>query len=345
MTWSRIRSIAIIGSGISGLTVGNLARKAGLEPVLFEKARGPGGRISSKRLSGDSLDMGAQYFTVRKSEFRDFLDRYAGESISPWTGRILYENGSGEMEPFPDESRWVGVPRMSALSRTLAESLAIESATPIRRAWQQDGLWHLESDRGQYGPYDALVAAIPPAQAWALLPTIPESGRLLRQFTMSPCWAVAARFDPDPDPGFEGASLRSPSLDWVARNTSKPGRGDHQGHGSWWVLHATPDWSTENLELAPDEVARQLLQVFRDRFSIQAEPIEWVAHCWRYARPAGGGEQPGSLSLDEHRLGFCGDWLAGGRVEGAFASGLSLVRHWTDLGLIPGAVPGAGRSG
>ena len=342
MTWSPIRSIAIIGSGISGLTVGNLVREAGLEPVLFDKARGPGGRISSKRLSGDSVDMGAQYFTVRNPYFRRFLDRYARTAIQPWPGRFLHENAEGGMEPFPEEARWVGVPRMSALSRALAQPLVIESATPVRRAWQREGQWFLDSDRGEHGPYDALVAAIPPAQAWALLPSVAEVGPLLDRFTMAPCWAVAARFDRDPGLDFEGASLKDEALDWVARNSSKPER---NSDGSWWVLHATPAWSSDNLELAPDAVARELIAAFRARFALQAEPVEWVAHCWRYARPAPGGEQPGSLALDAHRLGFCGDWLAGGRVEGAFTSGLSLVRHWSGLGLLPAAVPEDGRSG
>ncbi|TDT41399.1 hypothetical protein DES49_1482 [Halospina denitrificans] len=344
MTQSRIRSIAIIGSGISGLTVGNLVRETGLDPVLFEKARGPGGRVSSKRLSGDFLDMGAQYFTVRKPEFRSFLDRYAAGAIKPWQGRFLHENEQGEMEPFPGEARWVGASRMSALSRALAQPLTIEAATPVRRAWQRNDQWYLDSDKGQYGPYDALVAATPPAQARALLPTVPEAGKRLREFAMSPCWAVAARFGQDPGLDFEGASLKSPVLDWVARNSSKPGREDYQKHGSWWVLHATPSWSTENLEMAPDEVARQLLAAFRNQFAIEAAPVQWVAHCWRYARPATGNEPPGSVSLDDHRLGFCGDWLAGGRVEGAFSSGLSLVRHWAQLGLIPAAVPEGGRN-
>ena len=345
MTCSPIRSIAVIGSGISGLTVCNLAREAGLEPVLFEKARGPGGRISSKRLSGDALDMGAQYFTVRNADFRRFLKRYAQDAVAPWAGRLLHENAHGELEPFPGDTRWVGVPRMSALPRDLAAPLAIEAATPVRRAWQQDGQWFLASERGEHGPYDALVVAIPPAQAEALLPSMPEVAERLREFSMAPCWAVAARFESDPGLDFEGVSLKNPVLDWAGCNSSKPGRGDRPNSGNWWVLHATPEWSVKNLDLAPDNVARQLLETFRDRFSITPEPSDWLAHCWRYARPDAGGEQPGSLSLDGQRLGFCGDWLAGGRVEGAFSSGHSLVRDWTDLGLIRAAAPGADRNG
>ena len=266
-------------------------------------------------------------------------------TIAPWSGRLLHENDSGAMEAFPGEDRWVGVPRMSALSRKLSENLTIESATPARRASQQDGAWLLETDRGRYGPFDALVAAVPPAQAWALLPGVAGLDARQHPFEMAPCWAVAARFDPDPGLGFEGASLKSPVLDWVALNSSKPARDDHQDHGSWWVLHATPSWSSDRLEASPDEVAHELIGVFRDRFAIAEAPVEWAAHCWRYARPAGNTDSPGFLSLDEHRLGFCGDWLAGGRVEGAFSSGQGLMAHWTAQGLIDGAVPEPGRNG
>lgn len=345
MSYTEIRSIAVIGSGISGLTVSNLAREAGLETVIFEKARGPGGRVSSKRVSGDSLDLGAQYFTVRNDAFRSFLDRYAADAVAPWEGRLLHENGQGTMEPFPREERWVGVPRMSALSRALAQPLTIESATPVRRAWQGDGHWYLDSDKGRHGPFDALVAAVPPKQAWALLPSVPEPDLRLQDFGMAPCWAVGARFEASPDPGFEAASLKDPALDWVACNSSKPGRKDSADGGSWWVLHATPSWSLEHLEAAPDEVARQLLAIFRERFGIDAEPEEWVAHCWRYARPEPGSNAPDWLALDAQRLGVCGDWLSGGRVEGAFMSGLRLFEHWVELGLIRGAVPVTDRNG
>lgn len=342
MTFPSIRSIAVIGSGISGLTVGNLVRDNGINAVVFEKARGPGGRISSKRWGSSGVDMGAQYFTIRTEAFREFLDQRVPDAFASWTGRLLYENGQGGMEPFPEETRWVGFPRMSAISRALSEPLQVQTATPVRQAWQDAGEWYLETDRGRFGPYDALVVTTPPAQASTLLPTLQESGLALDDFRMSPCWAVAARFSERLQLGFEGASLKGPALDWVACNASKPGR---DSSSDSWVLHATPSWSQQHLGLTPDEAAGRLLYAFRERFDIEAEPHEWIAHCWRYARPAPGGDAPGWLSLDARRLGICGDWLCGGRVEGAFTSGLDLVAHWRALGIIPEAAPGAGRNG
>lgn len=342
MTFPTIRSIAIIGSGISGLTVGNLVRDAGVDAVVFEKARGPGGRISSKRWGSSGVDMGAQYLTIRTDAFREFLGQRAPGAVAPWSGRLRHENGQGELEPFPEETRCVGFPRMSAISRVLSEPLNVETATPVRQAWQGDGKWRLETDRGRFGPYDALVVTTPPAQASTLLPGLQDSGLALEDFRMSPCWAVAAQFPERLHLGFEGASLRGPVLDWVACDSSKPGR---DSGGNCWVLHATPSWSRQNLGLAPDEAAERLLSAFRERFGIKAEPLEWIGHCWRYARPDPGGDAPGWLSLDALGLGICGDWLCGGRVEGAFTSGLALIAHWRSLGLIPEVAPGADRNG
>lgn len=326
-----LRSVAVVGSGIAGLTAGNLLARSGLEVLLFDKARGPGGRVASKRVERDTVDMGAQYFTVRNEHFRQFLAEMAGGSIDVWEGRLSHENGDGGFEPFPQESRWVAVPRMSSLARALAGPLDVRSATPVRAARPASNGWFLEMDSMTCGPFDGLVVTTPPEQARALLPGLASE---LDGFSMDPCWAVAARFSEPVETGFDGASLKDSILDWVARNTSKPGR-KGRSPGEWWILHATPSWSREQLETAPDDVARLLVERFRQRFHIQSADVQRLAHRWRYARPAPDSPTPGCLSLYKRKLGFCGDWLQGGRVEGAFASADSLVSRWRDSGLIP----------
>ena len=42
----------VIGSGISGATIANLLNKKN-SVILFDKARGPGGRASFKRMKGN----------------------------------------------------------------------------------------------------------------------------------------------------------------------------------------------------------------------------------------------------------------------------------------------------
>ena len=67
-------SICVIGSGISGATIANLLSKK--HPVdLFDKARGPGGRSSFKRLDKiRGFDHGTQYISPKSAPFKKFIN-------------------------------------------------------------------------------------------------------------------------------------------------------------------------------------------------------------------------------------------------------------------------------
>ena len=59
----------VIGSGISGATIANLLNKKN-SVILFDKARGPGGRASFKRMKGNiGFDHGTQYFSPKTPGF------------------------------------------------------------------------------------------------------------------------------------------------------------------------------------------------------------------------------------------------------------------------------------
>jgi predicted NAD/FAD-dependent oxidoreductase len=140
--------------------------------------------------------------------------------------------------------------------------------------------------------------------------------------------------------GFDGAFVHNSPLGWVARNASKPGRPD----GETWVLHGTPEWSGQHLELEAEEAANRLLAAFRDAVGGLAEaPAHLEAHRWRFALPI---KVVPDECLYDPALGLaaCGDWCGGPRVEGAFLSGICAAKRV--LSLRPGApqatLPGDG---
>jgi predicted NAD/FAD-dependent oxidoreductase len=64
----------VIGSGISGATIANLLSKK-YSVDLFDKARGPGGRSSFKRLDKvKGFDHGVQYISPKTSDFKKFIN-------------------------------------------------------------------------------------------------------------------------------------------------------------------------------------------------------------------------------------------------------------------------------
>ena len=65
----------VIGSGISGATIANLLSKK-YSVDLFDKARGPGGRASFKRLDKlKGFDHGTQYISPKSSSFKTFIQK------------------------------------------------------------------------------------------------------------------------------------------------------------------------------------------------------------------------------------------------------------------------------
>ena len=61
--------IAIIGAGVSGLTVANNLKNHA-EITIFEKARSVGGRMSNRHAEPYFFDHRAQYFSVKRDEFK-----------------------------------------------------------------------------------------------------------------------------------------------------------------------------------------------------------------------------------------------------------------------------------
>ncbi len=65
--------IAIIGTGMTGIAAAQTLHAAGRRGQLFDKNRGGGGRMASKRSEVDPLDIGAPFFTASDENFQQAL--------------------------------------------------------------------------------------------------------------------------------------------------------------------------------------------------------------------------------------------------------------------------------
>jgi len=317
--------IAVVGAGIAGLAAARRLVRAGRDVVVFDKARGVGGRTATRRREADAFDHGAQYFTCRSDDFAQQVDDWCRRGVAAsWRVPIRNLAGGKLLALKEQDTRYVGVPSMSALARDLASELSVECGQRIDHIDGSAGRWNLISDSGaNFEGFDAIVVATPAPQAVSLLLPAPKLARLAAGIEMLPCHAVMVTFAEPLNLYLGGAFVADPTLAWVARNASKPGRPD----GESWVLHSTPEWSALHLEDPADIVATALIAAFTDALGGLALPtlLASAAHCWRFART---GKPLGTPYLWDPtaQLGVCGDWTHGSRVEDAFTSGELLAR-------------------
>ena len=328
------RRIGIVGAGLSGLVCARSLAGRGHRVRVFEKSRGPGGRMSTRHAGALCFDHGAQYFTTRDARFQAEVRAWQSVGlVEAWNGRIAVLDNTKVGWVDPAAERYVGVPGMDALCRNLAADLEVSYGARVVRLDRRDGGWRLETDAGaDVGPFDAVVVSAPAPQTAAVLADVaPGLAERAASVEMAPCWAVMVRFGQSTELGFDGAFVHDSPLSWIARNSSKPGRPSDES----WVLHGSPEWSAEHLELDSEIAAHRLTDAFRRAVGRDLPaPDHLVAHRWRFALPVRPLPEP-CLVDPELALAACGDWAGGPRVEGAFLSGCATAARL--LGLWPGA--------
>ena len=318
-------SVAVIGAGISGLMCARTLQDHGIAVTVFEKSRGPGGRMST-RLAESNLefDHGAQYFTARDQRFKRYVRSWARDGVvSPWEGRIVTLRNGEVVDEKSGTQRFVATPGMNAIGKHLARELNLQVNTKVEAVRrQQDHCQLIGEDDTALGDFDAVVVSAPALQTASLLAEFPTFTEQASQTPMSGCWAVMMALEQPLNLKFDAAFVHESALSWIACNSSKPGR---SAMPESWVLHASPEWSEANLEGQPDAVVAELLAEFWDAVGVaEQQTIHAAAHRWRYALPTDPINARYLFDADL-RIGACGDWCGGPRVEGAFLSGSAMA--------------------
>ncbi len=303
--------IAIVGAGMAGMSCAKRLVELGHDVALYDKGRGPGGRMATRRIEQDGrtlrFDHGAQYFTVRDPHFAKQVDHWEQAGVvARW--------------PEAGEDAWVGTPAMNAPLKAIASELDVHFGVRIDALGRTAHGWMLTGDRAPEASFDAVVIALPAEQAAPILSPHDEAfGSLAAKTRSDPCWTLMVAFS-EPVAGL-GATVRDVGpIGWAARNSSKPGRSAEEA----WVVQGSPEWSRQHLEENAQTAGALLRDAFADAAGRDLPPIlASTAHRWRYAKSGVAGASPQwNASLG---LGACGDWLIAPRVEAAYLSGLQLA--------------------
>ena len=303
--------LGIIGAGIAGAWIANRLSRAGHDVVVFEKSRGFGGRMATRRSGELALDHGAQFFTARTTEFQS-LTKACPEEIAEWQPKVVT---LGNVEkPFKREwfePHFVCTPAMGALCRRLLVDINVALNTEVSELQPKSDGWLLIDNDGQQYECDWVISTAPAGQTQNLIPSAP-----LDNVTYAPCFALMAGLNARPT--FDAAVVRGFALEWLAISSSRPARPDLPGI----VAHAGPGWSEEHFDVDKDQVSKLLVEELHE-LGVAVKP-DVLTHRWRYARVVTPHTEPYWLDAED-RLAACRDWGIGPRVEDAFSSANQLL--------------------
>jgi len=320
-----MKNVAIIGAGISGLTLANLL-KDHAQITIFEKARGVSGRMSTRRHEPYFFDHGAQYFTVRHQCFHDFLDPLMRNGIvKQWNPRyVKFDHNQIIMRKnwADDEPRYVGAPGMNQIAKYLAKDVNVILNEEIVLL-DKENTWQLKSKKGNlYHSFDWVISTAPAPQSASLLPKTFKYQDEISKIKMTPCLCLMLGFSKSLSLEFEAAHVVNSNLSWLAVNSHKP---DRKGLFSL-VVHSSENYAQRAIREDDEKIIEELCVetsrlIGQDVFAADFKSI----HRWRYANIRK--KDPKKLFIDHDlKIAACGDWCDQGRVEGAFISAWNLVK-------------------
>lgn len=311
-------NFAIIGAGLAGLT---LARRlsASHTVTVFEKARGPGGRMSTRRATPFAFDHGAQYFTAETATFKAFLEPFVTAStVATWPSTIQLEGGA----KVSDKAKYAAAPGMNGICKSLSEDLDVRAGCKIEALERRKDGWRLQEASGDmHGPFDWVISTAPAPQTEILFPKSFSGMEQLSRVEMLGCFALMLGFDAPIDLPWSALKSGVPPVGWMAINSAKPGRDDAFS----LLVQSNNAWAEQHLEDDPEAVQATLLHAASDLAGIDLSiATHQVLHRWRYAATATPVAEPFLMDRDL-QIAACGDWCLGSKVEAAFLSADALA--------------------
>lgn len=312
--------VAVVGAGVSGAFCARILSDHGIDVQVFDKGRGAGGRLSTRRFDTLRFDHGAIAMGQVSPSIQRYIDAWMHAGVlSRWDAPAIRVQPDGTTD-VRRETQLVATPGMSHLVKYLLRDLPVRFSTRVVALNKQDnGKTDLRFEDGTCRDFDAVVIAIPAPQAADLLRAErPHLATALDAVTYEPAWVGMFGLTADLDKRWGMSTLeRDPVIQHIVRNQSKPGRPEPEQ----LVVHCTPEWSRANLERDRESVEKDIWTALSALLPV-SDPIYSAAHRWRYSQVV---EPVGTPCMWEDRLGVCGDCMTGGGISGALTSGSAMA--------------------
>ncbi|XP_077595167.1 renalase [Stigmatopora nigra] len=348
--------VLVVGAGLTGSLCACLLRRTfgdKVDLVVWDKARGAGGRMSTFRptdSSSHSADLGAQYVTASR-EYAGSHRSFYSELLAAGVLRPLDCAVEG-LRPKEGSRNYVAPMGMGAVVKHfLGQSGArVFLEHHVSGVYRDGPSWQVRRKEGGGQSFDALLLTIPVPQILQLQGDLKDvlsdqQRKLLGGVSYSSRFALALFFAPGTDLGVPWAVRYFNNYNedrddgepkvvcYAAVEPRKRSTEGEAGRGPTLVVHTGAPFGLRHLESDGELVRPLVLRELRRLLPELPQPVAVKCHKWRYSQvtsPVAG--HPGHMTLSQHPpLVLAGDAFTHSNFDGCVESALSALAALGDL--------------
>ena len=315
-----MKNVAVIGAGITGITLANLLQKK-FNLTVFEKSRGVGGRMATRRAEPYQFNHGAQYFKIENKEFKDFMQPLmVNKIIKPLkTNQIEILNKKViKRTKIYNQQYFTAESKMNSVVKSLINNnLSIKLLCKIEETLKENDKWFIvDSDKVSYGPYDWLFITIPPNQAIEILYNSFKFLDIIKKIKMRSCYSLMLGFDEIKEFDFDTALFLDEDVQWLSISKKILEKKKYYN----LLINSSYNFAEQNINDSKDKISDYLIKKVTDILKCDLNNYKHKAlHFWKYAMSEKSNNL-GSLLDEDLKVIVCGDWCMNGKVEGGFLS-------------------------
>ena len=309
-----MKEIAIIGAGFSTAVLCHYLNEKNL--IIFEKARGPGGRSSTRKVDAVGVfDHGLQYISPSTPEFLNFIKSV--KNIKQWHGDFVQIDK--KISTLPASNKFIGNFGNNDFVKSLINLEKCHFKTKIDKLNFLNDHWKIVDDIGKEYLAKKLILTIPQAQTNDLIKELGVNFEI-KENNMKPCFTVMLALKETSIFKYSGYVIKNNKiLSWCANETSKQRVSNNQ-ELTLLTIQTTEDYGYLNFKKYKqnkDQILNEIVTEFLDIFKIdKSEVVHQDVHGWLFAY-----SENNSLPVywnETMKIGITGDWFTGGRAENAW---------------------------
>jgi predicted NAD/FAD-dependent oxidoreductase len=277
------------------------------------------------------VDFGAQFFTIKSAEFKEFTQSwFTDQIVHEWFNEKPTAPAHESKRKFP---RFIGTSGMRQIAQYLGQPLNVTQQQKVTTITFED-VWKVTVDGGSVYQTPILILTMPVPQIIELLPAeilpLDETTiKDLQQVDYHRCLTVMGVLKDQsklPSPG--ALSLEDKQLMWLTDNQKK----GISPKIPTYTIHCTPSYTLSRWDHPEADILSEISPLAEELFGTALSTAR--IHRWKYANPKTVFPEPYLMFTNPAPLLLAGDGFTEGRIEGAALSGIAaskvLLEHMSE---------------